>query len=105
MTFKPKVYIKIDEFKEYSSTLNQNVVYYKGSVPKKNFDNIYMSYNILMNNISTNNSAITLMSIEKQIEIADKFISLCKSEDFKDINKKLNDITDVEVIKKIVNLN
>ena len=66
MIFKPKVYIKIEEYKEYSTALKQNVIYYKGLVPKKNFDNVYLSYKILMNNISTNNSAITLTSIEKQ---------------------------------------
>ncbi len=55
--------------------------------------------------VNCNKSLTGSKQIDKQIEITDKFLTICKSEDFKSTDKKLEDITDIDAIKKIIGLN
>jgi len=99
---KPQYYTEISEYKSTNVYSSQDK-YYKGYIVKKEYLNIYLAYNTLIND--GNNSTKGVIEITKmKKDITLRFIDLVKSENYKDLNKELKGITDVNEIKKIVNL-
>ena len=100
---EPKNYIKFEAFEEYSTIFKDNVTYFRGQIVKKGYFNIYNAYKILIDNCTKSNNPLTAIElITKQIEITNKFILICTSENYKKTDKQLEDIIDINAIKKMI---
>lgn len=104
LKIKPECYISIEEFRAYTTEPPLELrTYYKGQVVKKNFINIYKAYILMLNDCANSNKSLTGSEIAfKKSEITEKYITLCKSDNNKSIDKQLNEVKDITTILKII---
>jgi len=105
MVLKPQNFITCEEYSEYSELIKKDIRYFKGQVVKKGYVNIYKAYILIKNDCEKSDKLLTdTKTIEKLIEITDKFFSISMGTDSKLIDKKLIDITNIVAIKIITNI-